>query len=175
MILLYNYIINQKTNQANLQNHLKWHYDVRLYYRLRLCFIQGQRWKIGYAKVSSATNFVNGTNLAILASSREPPLIRGSLQHPVHNTKRTYPLVCPFCCGQRYSLAPWQESRRAVEHTQEPFYPPCGRSSREPPLIRGSLQHPVHNTKRTHPLVCPFCGGQRWIRTTEVEDVRFTV
>ena len=41
IILLYNYIINQKTNQANLQNYLKWHYDVRLYYRLRLCFIHG--------------------------------------------------------------------------------------------------------------------------------------
>ena len=41
IILLYNYIINQKTNQANLQNYLKWHYGVRLYYRLRLCFIHG--------------------------------------------------------------------------------------------------------------------------------------
>jgi hypothetical protein len=28
IILLYNYIINQKTNQANLQNYLKWHYGV---------------------------------------------------------------------------------------------------------------------------------------------------
>ena len=41
----------------------------------------GQRWKIGYAKVSSATNFVNGTNLAILASSREPPRIRCFINH----------------------------------------------------------------------------------------------
>ena len=26
-----------------------------------------------------------------------------------------------------------------------------------------------------HPRRVPVCGGKRWIRTTEVEDVRFTV
>ena len=33
----------------------------------------------------------------------------------------------------------------------------------------------AYPTTKKHPLGMLFCGGQRWIRTTEVEDVRFTV
>ena len=38
----------------------------------------------------------------------------------------------------------------------------------------GYVATPTYH-KKAPPTGMLFCGGQRWIRTTEVEDVRFTV
>ena len=58
-------------------------------------------------------------------------------------------------CGQRNILA-FGKSVVAPSTFRSFFAPLCGRSSREPPIIRGSLQHHVHNTKRTYRLGMSF-------------------
>ena len=58
-------------------------------------------------------------------------------------------MVCPFCGGQRNILA-FGKSIVAPSSFRTFFTTLGGRSSREPPIIRASLQHHVHNTKRTY-------------------------
>ena len=55
--------------------------------------------EIGYAKVSSATNSMNGTNFAILASSHEPPIKRRFERLPTYH-KKAPRMRCFFVVGR---------------------------------------------------------------------------
>ena len=67
-----------------------------------------------------------------------------------------------------------QGRRRAVEFFNVilPYFADAPRTNHR---VYGVRALPRPTTKKAYRLVCLFCGGQRWIRTTEVEDVRFTV
>ena len=98
IILLYNYIINQKTNQANLQNYLKWHYGVRLYYRLRLCFIheaEVEDWLRQSVVGDKLCEWHKFSNSRFLARTADNSAVRRTLSH---KTKKHAPKAC-FCFG----------------------------------------------------------------------------
>ena len=79
-----------------------------------------------------------------------------------------------FCGGQRWRLAT-PKCRRAVKIVGKCCYMLRTLLAR-PPDKAAVLKHFRQTHKKGHTVwYVLFCGGQRWIRTTEVEDVRFTV
>ena len=65
----------------------------------------------------------------------------------------------------------WRERRRADKLTEEMRLWTLLARPTVKAVVRATTYIPQNSTS----FEVLFCGGQRWIRTTEVEDVRFTV
>ena len=126
------------------------------------------RWILAQsARASVALALCVNNDFVGRAPSREPPLIRYFFNHLC--PRKTAPRLGRRLVEVEASPRLGKSQRRPLFAFSLPFR--CGLLVR--PTVAAFLQSPLP-TQNGAPFGTPS-GGQRWIRTTEVCDVRFTV